>query len=113
MARWAAMLQICSSELQGYREIAWANSIDSKSDKIKVDRRQRNRAQIRPPAKEWTNLIGIVLIGTVVSRRGSCSITRNGDQNKISIKRSEKKIRWKKKKLRNAWKSLAGKHKIA
>lgn len=33
MARWAAMLRICSSELQGYREIAWANSIDSKSDK--------------------------------------------------------------------------------
>lgn len=113
MARWAAMLQICSSELQGYREIAWANSIDSKSDKIKVDRRQRNRAQIWPLAKKWTNLINIVLIGTVVSRRGSCSITRNGDQNKISIKRSEKKIRWKKKKLRNAWESLARKHKIA
>lgn len=52
MARWAAMLQICSSELQGYREIAWANSIDSKSDKIKVDRRQRNRAQIWPLAKK-------------------------------------------------------------
>lgn len=56
MARWAAMLQICSSELQGYREIAWANSIDSKSDKIKVDRRQRNRAQTRPLAKKMNQL---------------------------------------------------------
>lgn len=63
MARWAAMLQICSSELQGYCsptlsliEIAWANSIDSKSDKIKVDRRQRNRAQTRPLAKKMNQL---------------------------------------------------------